>query len=227
MSDIGSRVSIGKRSRILLEIQELLCSEEQEKEVLSNIQYVAEAASKIGGSLAGGCIRDLVLGKEDEIKDYDIFLKESELRVDLPVEVFGNYKFIPRTRNMREEVVGVKKYYDYNIDVVIHSCNDIRELVSTFDASICQAWVEKDTYEGVNCVYCSWDFLAYLVHEQWFYYVDILTNDHLWRMVKKHGVFTPCYKPPYMYSVCLGSLDDICSGKVDPKEVASATLSCL
>jgi hypothetical protein len=175
------------------------------------VWIVANEAHKIGGNLAGGCLRDLILGKE--IKDYDIFLNfdlsHPATAVQLNEEIFGKGKVLPpeATQNMRAEVKGLIKYHNAAVDIIVVDCPNIRDLVKTFDASICQVWTEKVGDDII--VFCSENFLRYMRDKSWLWYTIVPTSAHLDRLVDKFGPYI-AYNGDYeLNPVNLGKLSDM------------------
>lgn len=155
------------------------------------ILLVAEHGLKIGANLAGGCLRDFILGNHEKLKDYDLFFSGVDIEVlaTLPEEIFGNAKILPNeaVKNMREEVKGLVKYHQSCIDIVIVDCQSIRDTVKTFDASLCQVWVED--VGGEVGVFCTYEFLEYVNKKVWYWFQDVPTSDHLNRLVAKYGQY--------------------------------------
>lgn len=172
------------------------------------IRIMANRARDMNGNLAGGCIRELILGNYKKIKDYDIFVFNDKPPALNP-DVFGwSYDInVDNWSQIRREVKGIQKYRKVSLDVVIVDCADIRETVATFDSSICQVWIE--TVDGVHYIMCSDAFMDYLFNNKWYYYVDTLAAGHVWRMVKKYGPFEARYKPREMGVNCLCKLSDV------------------
>lgn len=182
---------------------------------------LAEIAHKVGGCLAGGCLRDYFLGVGIP-KDFDIFVlgdKDSEVP-DLS-EYFGEGKSFAfgETKRVREEVTGIVKYYGADVDVVVVDKPTLKDAVYTFDSSICKIWTEQRE-EGIVLM-VSRDFLRYPLIGSWYLYKDVdTTEDHVSRLVSKFGSFydknTDDSSP-----VCLGLLEELEADNFDIKALAA------
>lgn len=159
---------------------------------LAAILTVADHGLKIGAHLAGGCLRDYILGKHENLKDYDLFFHGADISAleTLPGDIFGNAKILPpeAVKNMREEVKGLVKYHSASIDIVIVDCESIRDTVKTFDASVCQVWVENVGCGEVG-VFCTHEFLEFMHKKVWYWFKDVPTSAHLDRVVAKYGPY--------------------------------------
>lgn len=172
----------------------------------SAFKYLMDLARPVGGHLVGGCLRDWYWGRGHLVKDFDIFFPETanrEAAVDAFVE--KGVLEVP-TKNMREDVDKVFKVPCLKTDLVFTHQSNIKEIVSSFDSSLCQIWLDIEDNELL--VYCSSDFLKYKFG-YWSRYMEVETSDsHLKRLRDKYGPYQKVYKQR-MDVVCLGRLWDL------------------
>ena len=156
---------------------------------LGILTSICKEADRVGGYLCGGAIRDYILLGEPSIKDFDIFIPfDGKVRKGIDYLLFGNVIEMPKDfiDKTREEVLAISKYPSVNVDVILIDRKTVLEIVGTFDATICEAWVEWVNDEPH--VVCSGPFFYYLCHEDWYTYRDIpTTGDHTERLVAKFG----------------------------------------
>ena len=104
---------------------------------------VSQAVGWRGVTIAGGCIRDYMLGLE--AKDIDVFVSQSRVRPDNGVDFMvhpADFEYLGMA--MREEYPGANheyvvcnyRYMDTDIQVV-HLRQDFRNHIETFDHNMC------------------------------------------------------------------------------------------
>lgn len=146
----------------------------------------------IDAVVAGGWVRDKLNGLEP--KDIDIFVMDGNQQfVKYTMEREGFFHDTPRyygnyeNCDMRDDVEGVLKYKDYDLDIIFMEQLDIEEVVENFDVSVCQVWA---VLEGDDLVmYASKDFMDWKEKGIIYQYTDIpTTEDHLNRVREKYDV---------------------------------------
>lgn len=144
--------------------------------------------------VAGGWVRDYMNAVKP--KDIDIFVVGNGVTVDELKSIDIDYFGITRTfgnsessgnSGMREDVVGVVKYDDLDVDIVVMKAPTMEDVVNNFDVSICQivGVLEGDTIS----VYATDDYLDWGRKGVIYHYTDIpTTENHLERVRKKYNV---------------------------------------
>ena len=142
--------------------------------------------------VAGGWVRDKLNGFEP--KDIDIFVTgvstHTEVRnrlmyapgyfLEAP-KYYGNYQEC----DMREDVRGVLKYKDSELDIIFMSQLDIVHVIDNFDVSVCQVYGELNE-DGEIDVYASKQYLDWIERGIIYRYTNVLTTqDHLDRVQHK------------------------------------------
>lgn len=170
------------------------------------LRWLSDIVSPVGGHVIGGCLRDWYWGRENLVKDYDVFFPSSA-DTEKALDVFVGTPIIEvPTINMREEVVRAFKAPSMKVDLIFTNQSSIREVVGSFDSSICQIWIEAEG--GTPIVYCTADFLRYKFGF-WCRYMRISTGGtHLERLRVKYGPYKTVYKQE-MEVVRLGPLSDL------------------
>jgi len=157
---------------------------------LGSIIRVCKEAHRTGGFLCGGAIRDYLLMETPRVKDFDIFVPfDGKSRKAIDLDLFGHAIEMPKDfiDKTRDEVLAIDKYPGVNVDVILIDRKTVLEIVGTFDATICEAWVEW--VNGEPYAFCSGPFFYYLCHGDWHTYRDVpTTNDHTTRLVAKFGM---------------------------------------
>lgn len=148
----------------------------------------------IDGIVAGGWIRDKLNGVEP--KDLDIFVLGEPDRHHVEVTMmncdfhtwndtphyYGNYE----NNDMRDDVVGVTKYKERDLDIIIMKQDSPIEVISNFDVSVCQLYGVLN--DGKIDVYATADYMEFLDNGTIYEYTNIPTSeDHLDRVRAKYG----------------------------------------
>ncbi len=147
----------------------------------------------IDAIVAGGWIRDKLNGVEPN--DLDIFVLGNPDRYEVEQAVsycdfhqwndcpkyYGNYNDC----DMRDDVVGVAKYKERDLDIIIMKQRCPIEVISNFDVSVCQLYgiLNGDKID----VYASSDYMDFLNDGTVYEYTNIPTSeDHLDRVRAKY-----------------------------------------
>lgn len=134
--------------------------------------------------VAGGYVRDNILGKN--IKDVDYFILNCEERErDIELELsdieseYDNYG----NMNVRDDVLKIIKTKDG--DDYICMKDDLHSTLRNFDCSICQACIFVDARDNLQ-VRVSKDFMDYILSNTIYFYSDIKTSEsHIERVRDK------------------------------------------
>ena len=184
------------------------------KEVLS----VTEQATGCEVSICGGYLRDLDHGIESKdlgvfvlaqgaedichtvLEPLDLFLQAE----GLVANKFEDNKGLPTRSpqvffnsasgsNMRDDVIGVKKYYCSDLDFVFMSATDWPQITKNFDVSICQIVCRLE--EGKLNIYASDSYMAYKKGEGEIlrFYPVPTCDSHVARIKAKFGKVTGVY----------------------------------
>lgn len=154
------------------------------REVLFKLnQYGLEAI------VAGGYVRDMLLGIESKDVDYFILNSHDGARDIVESSTFGTrsqYYGNYENNDMRDDVIGVTKIKSKNIDFV-YMKTDLESTLYNFDVSICQCLIKL---VGDNLVvYATKDFLEWQTSGIIYRYVNIPTSHcHLTRIKNKFNV---------------------------------------
>lgn len=144
--------------------------------------------------VAGGWVRDKMNCVEP--KDVDIFVVGNGVSVESVKSINLDYFGITQTfgnsegsgnSGMRDDVIGVLKYDDIDVDIVVMRSTTVDGVVSNFDVSICQVvgLLEGDKIS----VYATDDYLDWGRKDVIYQYIDILTTQrHLDRVRVKYDV---------------------------------------
>lgn len=166
----------------------------------------------INAVVAGGWVRDKNNGIEP--KDIDIFVMNGNRSfVSYTMEREGFYHDTPRYYgnyeecDMRDDVEGVLKYKDYDLDIIFMEQDDVEDVILNFDVSVCQIWAQLEGDELV--VYATQDYLDWIEKGIVYQYTDIpTTEDHLDRVREKFDVELTPKLSGDMVVVKLGVLDE-------------------
>lgn len=147
----------------------------------------------IPGFVAGGWIRDMVNGIEP--KDIDIFVPNGyetfhrQIRSCLMYEVIEHPRYYPNYQDfdMRDDVIGVLKYKQSDIDIIIMDHHSVEDIIFNFDVSVCQIYGKLGD-SGID-VFASEDYLDWVQRGIIYKYTDIpTTENHLERVRSKFNV---------------------------------------
>lgn len=184
------------------------------KEVLS----ATEQATECQAAICGGYLRDLDHGIES--KDIDIFLLAQEVddichTVLEPLDLFLQAGGLVATSfedenglptrspqvffnsasgsNMRDDVIGVKKYYEEELDFVVMQADNWPQITKNFDVSICQIVCRLE--EGKLNIYASDSYMAHKKGEGEIlrFYPVPTCDSHVARIKAKFGKVTGVY----------------------------------
>ena len=178
---------------------------------IGSLTRVCKEAHRIGGFLCGGAIRDYLLMDKPCVKDFDIFVPvDGKVREPVDLSLFGHAIEMPKDfiDKTRDEVLGIDKYPGVSVDVIFIDRLNVLEIVETFDATVCEVWVEW--VMGEPQVFCSAAFSLAMSDGDWYTYSDVpTTNDHTRRLTAKFGEPRGSITSTRISPIPLGPLRDV------------------
>lgn len=182
---------------------------------LKNVLFATEEATGYPSAIGGGYLRDLDYGIESKDLDVFIIAlpMSSELdlisnmqevvdskieTLDLSLRMSGlvDYSVLtkdprwfqnsPSGSNMRDDVVGVKKYYCSDLDFVLMRADSWKDVTKNFDVSICQILCRLE--QGKLNIYASNSYMRHKKGSPILRFYPVPTcNSHVARIKAKFG----------------------------------------